>query len=269
MGDLDDDLRRLFSDDRLDVHPAPAATEAVVSGASRRRRRRTAATGAFAMVALVGAGLGVPQLGMLTSDHPVGALLPTASSTSSTTPPPPSVSTFTSTATVTVNPPPNSNGSNPDGPSTGSPGSVRSNPTSAKPTAESQPGRYGMLALGMSEADALATGSLIEPAAAADPDNRCKAYATKTVADSNAVIISPVKGIVRITMPNYAKTPKNIGAGSKVTEVTAAYANAVQSGSKVVVQMSATPPWSYIFESDGTSVSAVFMRLAANDCSTV
>ncbi|MET8761206.1 hypothetical protein [Lentzea sp. NPDC004782] len=36
--DLDAELRRLFSDDRLDVHVTP---DAVLRGANRRRRRRT------------------------------------------------------------------------------------------------------------------------------------------------------------------------------------------------------------------------------------
>ncbi|WP_434451873.1 hypothetical protein [Lentzea sp. E54] len=268
MDDLDDELRKLFSDDRLDVHSTPVSTEAVVRGADRRRRRRTAVSGAFVVVALIGLGLGVPQLGLLSADSPVGALLQTASSGATTTPPPPSVSTVTSTVTKTVEQPPATNGGNPGGPNTGSPSKPRSSTASSPATPEAQPGRYGTLALGMSEADALKTGSLVEPGSAADPDNRCKAYATKTVADGNAVIISPAEGIVRITVPSYAKTTKNIGVGSTVTEVKDAYPTAAQNGSSLVVQMAATPRWSYVFENDGTKVTTVLMRLAANDCTT-
>ncbi|MGW6930243.1 hypothetical protein ACWGE0_09240 [Lentzea sp. NPDC054927] len=269
MDDLDDDLRRLFSDDRLDVQVAPDVTDSVVRGAARRRRRRTAVAGAFGVVALAGVGLGLAQVRLPVPDDLAGPLLPTGSSTSTTTPPV-SVSTFTSTATVTVNPPPNTNGANPG--TNPNPGNTGKKSTSNPPppaTPEAQPGRYGSLALGMPEAEALATGSLIEPSSPADPDGRCKAYATKSVPDTNAVIISPAKGIVRITLASYAKTPKNVGAGSTVDAVKAAYANATQSGSNVVVPMAATPKWSYIFESDGATVTTVRMRLADNDCATV
>ncbi|MGW6443610.1 hypothetical protein [Lentzea sp. NPDC055074] len=269
MSDLDDDLRKLFSDDRLDVHSTSVSTEQVLLGATRRQRRRTAVAGTFALVAVVGAGIGVSRFQPSSSDSTAGALLTTAVSTTTTlSPPPPSISTVVSTATVTVGQPPNSTGGNTGKPDPG--GTSKSAPKSSGPaTPESQPGRYGTLSLGMSEAAALATGSLIEPSSAADPDNRCKAYATKSVPDANAVIISPAKGIVRITMPTYAKTPKNVGAGSQVADVKTAYANSTQSGSVITAQMSATPPWSYIFETDGMVVSAVFMRLNANDCATV
>lgn len=269
MDDLDDDLRKLFGDDRLDVHSTSVSTEEVLRGATRRRHRRNAVAGTFALVAVVGAGIGLSRLEMPAPDSTAGALLTTAVSVTTTPPPPPpSTSTVISTTTVTVGQPPNSAGGTTGRPDPG--GTSRSNPkSSTPPTPESQPGRYGSLALGMSEADALATGSLVEPSGPADPDNRCRAYATKSVPDANAVIVSPAKGIVRITMPNYAKTPKNVGAGSQVSEVKAAYTNSVQSGSSVTVQMSATPPWSYVFKTDGTVVTTVFMRLNANDCATV
>jgi hypothetical protein len=268
VDELDDQLRKLFSDDRLDVHSPPISAETVVRGATRRRRRRAAVTGTLAVMVLVGAGAGLTQLGRVKSDDPVAAYMTTATPTPSTTTPP-SVSTFTSTVTVTTNPPPNSGSANPDTPGTGTRTDPKSDPPPVPPTPEAQPGRYGTLSLGMSETDALATGSLVEPSTAADPENRCKAYATKSVPDSNAVIVSPVRGIVRITLASFAKTPKNVGVGSKVADVKAAYANATQSGFNVVVPMDATPAWSYIFESDGSTVTTVFMRLNANDCTTV
>ncbi|MGI5503724.1 hypothetical protein [Lentzea sp. CA-135723] len=267
MDDLDDELRKLFSDDRLDVHSTPVATESVVAGANRRRRRRTAVTGTFAVVAVVGAVAGVLQLNSMQQEDTVGALLTTSSTTASTTPPPMSVSTVISTATVTVGAPPNSNGStNPDVP--GSRTTPKSNVTTSAPaTPEAQPGRYGSLSLGMTEADALATGSLLQAGTAAD--GRCKTYATKSNANDDAVVISPDRGIVRIQLPDFAKTPKNVGKGSKVADVKTAYANAVQADARTTVKMAATPPWSYVFENDGTVVTQVFMRLDANDCASV
>ncbi|NGY61723.1 hypothetical protein G7043_22605 [Lentzea sp. NEAU-D13] len=268
MDDLDDDLRRLFSDDRLELHVTPDATDSVVRGAARRRRRRTAVAGAFGVVALAGVGLGVTQLHLPNPEELAGPLLPIASSTTLTSPPSVTVSTFTSTATVTVDPPVKTGDVSSGKPNPGNTNKASSSNPPPPATPEAQPGRYGSLALGMPEAEALATGSLIEPSSPADPEGRCKAYATKSVPDTNAVIISPVKGIVRITLASYAKTPKNVGAGSTVDAVKTAYANATQSGSNVVVPMAATPKWSYIFESDGATVTTVRMRLADNDCAT-
>jgi hypothetical protein len=268
VDELDDQLRKLFSDDRLDVPSPPLSAETVVRGAARRRRRRAAVTGTLAVMVLVGAGAGLAQLGRVESDDSIAAYLTTATPTTSTTVQP-SVSTFTSTVTVTTNPPPNSSGSNPDTPGTGTRTDPKSDPPPVPPTLDAQPGRYGTLSLGMSEPDALATTSLVEPSTPADPENRCKAYATKSVPDSNAVIISPARGIVRITLASFAKTPKNVGVGSKVADVKTAYANATQSGSNVIVPMNATPAWSYIFESDGNTVTTVFLRLNANDCAAV
>ena len=269
MDDLDDDLRRLFSDDRLELHVTPDATDSIVRGATRRRRRRTAIAGAFGVVALAGVGLGLTEVRLPNPDELAGPLLPTASSTTSTSETTVTVSTFTSTATVTVDPPVNPGNSNSGKPNPGNTGKASSSNPPPPATPEAQPGRYGSLALGMQEAEALTTGSLVEPGGPADPEGRCKAYATKSVPDNNAVIISPVKGIVRITLASYAKTPKNIGAGSTVEAVKTAYPNATQSGSNVVVPMAATPKWSYVFETDGATVTTVRMRLADNDCSSV
>ncbi|WP_329788341.1 hypothetical protein V1227_27660 [Lentzea sp. DG1S-22] len=268
MGDLDDDLRRLFGDDRLDVHPAPDATDAVLRGAHRRRRRRAAISSAFLVVALVGVGLGATQLRTLSHDDPADELLETATSTASTTSPPPSTSTVVAPGSsgrpVT---PPTSSGGNTTPPGTGS-SKPRTTTPSPPPPPPAEPGRLGALLLGMSEADALATGALVEPSSPADQENRCKAYATRSVPDGDAVVISPAKGIVRITRPSTAKTQKNVGVGSTVAEVKAAYGTATQSGTTVLVPMAASPSWSYVFTTNGTTVTMVHMRLAAHDCPT-
>lgn len=266
MGDLDDDLRRLFGDDRLDVHPAPDATDAVLRGAHRRRRRRAAISSAFLVVALVGVGLGATQLRTLSHDDPADELLETATSTASTTSLPPSTSTVVAPGSSgrPVTPPASSGGTTtPPGTGTGKP---RTTTPSPPPPPPAEPGRLGALLLGMSEADALATGALIEPSSPADQENRCKAYATRSVPDGDAVVISPARGIVRITRPSTAKTQKNVGVGSTVAEVKAAYGNATQSGTTVLVPMATSPSWSYVFTTNGTTVTTVHMRLAADDC---
>jgi hypothetical protein len=262
--DLDDELRRLFSDDRLDVHVPSDATEAVVRGAGRRRRRRSAVASAFAVVTLVGAGVVLTQLPP-PADNTAEELLPTSSSTSSATSTTPSPSTVFMTETKIVEAPTSGNPNNPDKPgNTANPTKPRTTTPPPAPPAES--GRFGNLILGMSEADALKTGELIEPSSTTDPDAKCKAYSTNSVPDSDAVIISMAKGLVRITLPSYAKTGKNITVGSKVADVKAAYPTATQSGSTYLVQMAATPKWTYVFETDGTAVTTVRQRLVDHDC---
>lgn len=268
MDDLDDELRRLFSDERLDVHVTPDV-DSVVRGAHRRRRRRVAVASAFGVVAMAGVGLGLVELRLPNPDELAGPTLPTSSSGTSTTQPSVSTSTSVPSQTVTVNPPPASNGGTNTNPGTnsGTTGKKSSN-LAPPPTPQTQAGRLGSLALGMSEADALKTGALVEPSSPADPENRCKGYATTSVPDSNAVIISPVKGLVRITLATAVKTPNRVGAGSTLDAVKTAYPNAVQSGSTLVAAMAATPKWSYVFENDGATVTVVRMRLADNDCAT-
>lgn len=50
--DLDDELRRLFQDDRLEIQVKPGADEAVVTGARRLRRRRVAMASAASTLAV-------------------------------------------------------------------------------------------------------------------------------------------------------------------------------------------------------------------------
>ncbi len=262
MDDLDDELRKLFSDDRLDVHVTPDATDSVVSGAARRRRRRTAATGTFALVALIGAGVGLSQL-HVPDDDTAGPVLSTSSSATTTTPPPPSISTYTQTRTVTVEAP--LPGSQNTGQNNATPpNSSRPRATSTPPTAESGPGLYGKLALGMSEENAVKTGELGDPGAVAG--DACRPFALKSGSDLTDVLISPAKGIARIRLPSAIKTSKGIGAGSAVTDLKTAYPAASQSGSELVVQMTATPRWEYVFENDGSVVTRIRMRLAGHDC---
>ena len=64
--DLDDELRRLFSDDRLTLPVAEGAAGAVVAGARKRRRHRmavAAAGGVLAVTGLVFAGAALTGIG--------------------------------------------------------------------------------------------------------------------------------------------------------------------------------------------------------------
>jgi len=87
--DLDDELGRLFADDRLDVPVRAGAVEAVVSGARRVRRRRIAlasAGGAMAVTALVVGGIALAGVGGTQSLPPASQNTVTISQTSSVVP---------------------------------------------------------------------------------------------------------------------------------------------------------------------------------------
>ncbi|MFS8100300.1 hypothetical protein LFM09_24530 [Lentzea alba] len=261
--DFDDELRRLFSDDRLDVQVTSDATDAVVRGADRRRRRRNAVTATFALVALVGAGVGLSQL-RPPSDDTAGPLLPTSSSTASATPPP-SASTYTSTVTVTVDPPTAGTGTpNPPGGNTTPKSSSKSSTAKPPPpTPEAAPPVWSKLSLGMSYDDAMATGELGN--AGAGTNENCRYHGLKPGNGYVDVYISLITGIVRINLPDSGKTSKGIGAGSTVADAKAAYPTATQNGSQLVVPVIGTPQWKYVFETNGTNVTAVYMRVAADD----
>ncbi|WP_447005066.1 hypothetical protein ACRAKI_00465 [Saccharothrix isguenensis] len=66
--ELDDRLRELFADDRLDLPAPPDTAEAIVAGARRRRRTRTAVAAAFSLTVLVAGGAAVSGIGRLVSE---------------------------------------------------------------------------------------------------------------------------------------------------------------------------------------------------------
>jgi hypothetical protein len=89
--DLEDELKRLFEDERLDVRVSPDAERTVVAGARRVRRRRTAFVTAAAVVSA-----GVPSTEttkLNTSTPPSGKKETTSSSTSPRTSVPPTIIT--------------------------------------------------------------------------------------------------------------------------------------------------------------------------------
>jgi hypothetical protein len=87
--DLDDELRRLFADDRLAVPVADGAEHAVVAGARRRRKHRmavAAAGGVLAVTGLLFAGVALTGVGR--PGGTVSAAAPVLSATLTTSPDP-------------------------------------------------------------------------------------------------------------------------------------------------------------------------------------
>jgi len=222
--DLDDELRRLFQDQRLDIPVKPGADHAVVTGARRVRRRRMAlasAGSAVAVAALVAGGVALAGLGGPSSMPPAG---------------PPS----TVTKTVVVD--------------------------STAPSYASI--GYGVLKLGMTEADAVATGFLTKSGV---DDRGCHQYMSQGQPGLvGSVVVSPAAGVVQITLPTDAKTPMGIGAGSTVAEVKTRYPAVTEVHAGFVVRMSGTPSWNYRFDVSGIddtdTVSLIRMQLTAPEC---
>ncbi|TWP52762.1 hypothetical protein FKR81_06410 [Lentzea tibetensis] len=244
--DLDDELRRLFHDDRLDVAVKPGIDEEIVGGARRIRRRRNAVTGAFVFAVFAAGGFAVANIGGSQSLPPAesGTLTTTPPTSSSASVPPPVIITQTHTVTVTVEEPPAGNA----------------------PNSNNVPAGYGKLKLGMSQADALASGVLVQPSnTALGP---CAGYRSESVpADEAAVVLSPSHGVARIRLPGFAKTSAAIGAGSTVAELKAKYPAAVPQGSGFAVDMPGEPAWRYVFSVDGAQkISGVRMELKNSDC---
>lgn len=219
--DLDDELRRLFQDQRLDIPVKPGADDAVVTGARRVRRRRRAlasAGSAFAVAALVAGGVALAGLGGPTSMPPAG----------------PAPSTVTKTVSVE--------------PSTPVSGSVG----------------YGVLKLGMAEADAVSTGFLTR-----GPDDSlgCHTYFTQGHPDAvGAVVISPTAGVVRITLPDDAKTSMGISVGASVADLKARYPKAVEHDFGFTVTANGTPSWVYVFLVESEAVTRIRMQLDTREC---
>ncbi|WNV91524.1 hypothetical protein [Umezawaea sp. Da 62-37] len=236
--DLDDELRRLFRDERLDIQVKPGADQAVVTGARKARRKRVVLAGAggtFAVAALVAGSIALAGIGGGVSMEPAGPVLTTTTGSSPTEP--------------------------------------ESQPKLPPVSAGGQVG-YGKLQLGMSEADALATG-LLTPGP--DDSTGCHTYSTGTQPQTpGAVIISPAKGILRITLPDYAKTTMGISVGSTAAEVKMRYPAADEYDEGFSYLNTSPFPWYYQFiiangrnpHADGDQVTLVRMQLTSIDCSS-
>jgi len=214
--DLDDELRRLFQDDRLEIQVKPGADAAMVTGARRVRRRRVALASAASTLAVATVVAG----GVALSGIAGSADLPPAAS-----------SVLTTTTTNPV-----------------------------------WPIGYGPIKLTMSEQEALATGVLVE--LSANQANGCRNYATDgNPSDPGAVVVSPTKGVVRVTIPSFATTGSGIGAGATAAEVKAKYPTVVEFPGYLKERMQGKQPWHYVFELDeAKKVTSIRMDLESSDC---
>jgi hypothetical protein len=257
--DLDDELRRLFADDRLDLPVARHAGAAVVAGARRRRRNRvalTAAGGVLAVVAVVFAGLALSGIGRPTTVP--AATGPVLTMTVPTTPP-------TTSAPTTL--------------------------PQVLPDGRALvlgPYGYNKLLLGMRWQEAQATG-LFQASSPGKVSADClrytvlvdQIYVLKTkapptpsagsvpVQDKLEVLVSVRDGVVQLIGGPLLRTPEGIGVGSARQDLAEAYPklDLPTRGGTTVVQVNQNPNAIYVFGLSGTgTVTSFSLRLAKSDC---
>ncbi|MFJ6670391.1 hypothetical protein ACIQMJ_04700 [Actinosynnema sp. NPDC091369] len=240
---IEEELRRLLQDDRLDVVARPDAAEVVVAGARRVRRRRTALVGAVTAVALVASGWGVSALGGSLSLPTVEPALP--STTTTTT----AATTVTPAGGTTVSLPPHTV------------------VETVVVTVTKDPARpdlgYGPVKFGMTEQEVAATG-LVAPA----PGGECAAFTwTSDPGMVNAVLVARGRGVVRIKLPSSGTTSAGIGVGATLAQVKAKYpVGELTHAGAYQVLMSGDVGWTYVFALDAERVVEIRMQRLTADC---
>jgi len=214
---IDDELRRLFDDERLDLAIRPGAEQQIVAGARRIRRRRFATATACGIVALVVVGGGIALAGTGGQES-----LPPAVSTTDPVPTTSSAAPSTTAPTSTTRPPSTPTGTIEDAKiaDTTAPESTATTPVYYFDVIDSW--SYGPLELLMSGPDALDTGLL---GAVVFADERCARY---TATYGGDVVVSKRYGVVAIRVTRPVTAPEGIHIGSTVAEIKTTYPQAVE-----------------------------------------
>jgi hypothetical protein len=255
-GDLDDELRRLFADDRLDLPVARNAGVAVAAVARRRRRNRvalTAAGGVLAVVAVVFAGLALSGIGrpgtVSSATGPVLTMtIPPASPTTSTPAPTPQVAPG---GLVYVLGPVGYNKL-----TLGLPLEEATKaglfPKTAGTTVSAGCLRYTMLINGVYVG--------LKPSGTAAP--------TVPVTGKLEVLVSLREGVVELSGDPLLRTPEGIGVGVPEQMLVQAYPKLDRSShGTATVQVSGNPRAVYVFGLSGSgTVTSFSLRLAKSDC---
>jgi hypothetical protein len=265
---IDDELHRLFTDDRLDLPVRTGAEAAVVAGARRLRRRRTvvtAAVGTATVVALFAVAASLPRL-VGSEPGPAAGPEVAAETTLSTVPSPPSISTGSGATVVPTSAPnaepkPGRGTTRRNPPASG--GSMSSNPK-VPPALAIGPVGYLGLRLGMNSGTAEATGLLVPDQ---PPTQGCQGYDYRTQPtgpDQHAVLISASYGIASITGRPDAVTPEGISAGSTEEDVKRAYPAATQASGQWLASATATAQ--YVFTLQDQAVAEIRLEFKTHDC---
>ncbi|WIX86963.1 hypothetical protein [Amycolatopsis sp. DG1A-15b] len=268
--ELEQRLRALFADERLDLPPPPPdAGTIIVTGARRRRRRRhtvQAVVGVAAAVVAVAGGLTMIRLhtedGTAVMSAPrTGADSKPPENLTQGRPPEPSTSGPTGTQSIQASAPPGVTTSprptrSSSVPSPSTLAAVTSGPLLAADG-------FGKLKLGMTEADVADVAVTLSDAQAGAGCTVYKAQGSGVPA-SASVVISKAAGLVVVTPDVAAHTAEGIGAGSTKDQILAAYPAAKEETGGVVAP--AGKAAEYRFRLDQTGVVRTSLTSVTQDC---
>ncbi|MEV7093094.1 hypothetical protein AB0M80_09610 [Amycolatopsis sp. NPDC051045] len=267
--ELEQRLRALFADERLDLPPPPPdAGTVIVAGARRRRRRRhtvQAVAGVAAAVVTVAGGLTMIRLhtedgtAVMSADGTGVSVKPPENLTQGR-PPEPSTPGPTSTQSIQATAPPGASTRTPPRPSSTPSPSTLADVTSGPLLAADG---FGKLKLGMSEADVAAQAVTLSDAQAGASCTVYKAQGNGVPAAAS-VVISKAAGLVVVTPDVAVHTAEGIGAGSTKDQVLAAYPAAKEESGDVVAPAGTTAE--YRFRLGETGVVQTSLTSATQDC---
>ena len=273
MVNVEDELTRLFTDDRLDVPVRPGAQASVLAGAQRRRNRRRAAAvtcGSLAVVAVAVVGVAIGGAGPARHDTLPAINPPATSALPSEVPlpgPPPVPLESGAVPPPTITSAPSSR--------TGAPSSTRSPSSSTGPVIRSVlraastdptigPAGWGRLTLGMAERAAVATDEFdVSKGYSGSP---CHRYWLRN-GGNTPVDVSPTAGVARIDARPGVTTPEGLGPGSTDEQVLAAYPKATVSGPTITAPVPGNNGAVYVFNTDAThEIVSLRLELARHNC---
>lgn len=267
--ELEQRLRELFADERLDLPPPPEAGTTIVAGARRRRRRRQgvlAVTGVAAAVVAVSGGLTMVRL-----HAEDGTAVMSADGSSISVKPPENLTAGRQSQTPVPGPPTGTQDIEASSPPA-SPTSKASRPPSAQPSSKLPPvlsgpllgsDGFGAIKLGMSETQIAAQGvTLTEAQTVAS----CTVYTAQGsgVPSVATLMISKAVGLTVVTPEQVAHTAEGIGAGSSKEQVLATYPAAKDESGGVVAP--ATDAADYHFRLGDSGVVQTSLMSVNQDC---
>jgi hypothetical protein len=257
MDDLEDSLKRLFQDSRLDMRVAPDAEKTVVRGARRVRRRRVvmiSTAGVMSLAVLAGGTF------LLARPAPQSTEVATR----------PTDLPITTTTTTTTEPTPGSTEARParepqttEATSTTTqpqtPSSIRPAEQPALPTAVATlgPTGFGAFRLGMTEEQITAT----RQAQGVDRGTgTCATYRIQGMPDTSTLTVSKRYGLVAIALTADAATPQRITIGSTEDAVRSTYRGTTS------VTAPENPNADYRFRFTAGKVSEITLVAKQQDC---
>lgn len=269
--ELEEELQRLFADERLAIPPAPGASSIVLAGARRVRRRReiavvTAGSIAAATVLVTGVLVAMPR-----TDDGNRIAAPPPSTSAESTPSSTSAKPTRTSERKTERPStgkgstkPTGSGGGPDtGPTVPSGGMGGGTdipftaPVDAGPGSIG-PGGYGKLHLGILFEDAR---PMLQEGA--EPPVGCTSYQLSEGTENVGTVLFTESGLVQINASN-GKSPQGTGIGSTLEELKTQHPDGTENGSEFTAPAGEGSIYKFVLGED--AVANQFMLIGAGSC---